>query len=175
MTLSEALSTAWRRFRDIFWPDRRQHLIEILRDQYVKAANDVAQFQEHARRMAYPSFRDRLSRIAAEEKTHVDWLRDKIRALGGSIPETQLTVKNGRNSWACLLIDAEAKKRGYATVPERIYNLAEQANPEIAQGLRRIHEEEQRHHAEILEMLMKSDPQANLVGNFLGGGSSANH
>lgn len=52
-----------------------------------------------------------------------------------------------------------------ASMLERVYRIAEQTDPKIAQGLRRIHDEEKRHRAEILEMLMKSDPQAALVGN----------
>ena len=56
-----------------------------------------------------------------------------------------------------------------------VHTVTEQIDPEIAQGLQRIHEEAKRRHAEILEMLMKSDPQANLVENVLGGASSGNH
>jgi rubrerythrin len=95
MTLRTSLSSGWRRFRFVLWPDHRQQLIEVLCDEYLAEANDFEQFQEHALRMTYPSFRERLLRIA------------------------------------------------------------------------RIHEEEKRHRAEILEMLMKSDPQAALVGNVL--------
>ena len=175
MAFAAILSAPWRPFRDMLWSDQRRRLIEVLRDEYVDEAKDVAQFQEHARRMTYPSFRNRLLRIAEEEKAHVDWLRDKIRALGGTIPETKLTVKNGRNSWECLRLDAEEEKRDYASILERVYDVAEQTDPEIAQGLRRILEEEKRHRAEILDMLMKSDPQAALAGKVFGGSVGGNH
>ncbi len=175
MTLTAVFFAGWRRFYATLRRDDRQHLIDVLRDEYVDAVKDVAQFREHALRMTYPSFRDRLLRIAEEEKAHVDWLGDKIHGLGGTVPETKLTVNSGRNSWECLLFDAEAKQRACAPVLERIYNVAEQIDPEIAYGLRRIHEAEKRHRAEILDMLMKSDPQAALIGNGLGVSDSGNH
>ena len=37
-------------------------------------------------------------------------------------------------------------------------NIAEEAYPEIAEGLQHIREEEQQHREEILDMLVKSDP-----------------
>jgi rubrerythrin len=45
-------------------------------------------------------------------------------------------------------------------VLDRLYTLAQDADPEIAEGLRRIHEDERRHREEILDMLMRTDPQA---------------
>lgn len=162
MALTDILSASWRRFLNALRSDDRRRLCELLRDEYVNEAKDVVQFQEHAARMTYPGFRDRLLRIAEEERAHVEWLRDKIRALGGEVPQTMLTVKNGRNSWECLLMDVEEEKRDCVSILERIYTLAEKTDPEIAEGLRRIHEEEKHHHEEIIDMLMKSDPQAGL-------------
>jgi len=156
-------ANCWRHFRDALWPDQRRYLVDFLRAEYANEASDVAHFREHASQMIYPRFRERLLRISEEEKAHVDWLQDKIRSLGGTISETNLTIKYGRNSWECLLMDAEAENRDYAAILQR--NLAEQTDPEIAQGLRRIHEDEKRHRAEILDMLMRSDPQASLVGD----------
>ena len=96
------LSTGWRQFLTALQPDHRQRLLEVLRDEDIDEAKDVVQFEEHARRMTYPHFRERLLRIAEEEKAHVKWLQDKIQALGGEIPQTTVTVKNGKNSWESL-------------------------------------------------------------------------
>jgi rubrerythrin len=160
MALANKLSASWRRWLDVLRSDDRQRLVEFLRDEYAKEAKDVLQFQAHTRRMTYPDFRARMLRIAEEEKTHVEWLRSKISALGGVVPPTIPKVKNGKNSWECLLIDIEEEKRDCASILERIYVLANKVNPEITEGLRRIHEEEKRHYEEFLSMLMKSDPQA---------------
>ena len=162
MKLTGTLSASWRRFLGATGSQDRRRLIELLRDEYMKEAKDVAQFQEHADRMTYPHFRKRLLDIAEEEKAHVEWLRDKIRALGGELPEMRLPVTSGRNNWECLLADVEEERRDSSAVLARIYTLAEEADSEITEGLRRMHEDEKRHRQEILDMLMKSDPQAQL-------------
>jgi rubrerythrin len=160
MALREILSTGWQRFFEALRSDERQRLVEFLREEYVDEAKDVAQFEEHARRMIYPHFRERLLRIAEEEKAHVDWLREKILALGGEVPEVPPAVQKGRNAWENLLMDIEEEKRDGIEALERLYTEAQDADPEIAEGLRRIHEEEKRHREEILDLLMRTDPQA---------------
>jgi hypothetical protein len=57
-------------------------------------------------------------------------------------------------------MDVEEEKRDGIEALERLYTAAKDADPEIAEGLRRIHEEEKRHREEILDMLMRTDPQA---------------
>jgi rubrerythrin len=99
MALTDILIAEWRRFLDALRTDERQRLVKFLREEYVDEAKDVAQFEEHARRMVYPHFRARLLAIAEEEKRHVDWLRAKIRALGGEVPPTPPGTKEGRNPW----------------------------------------------------------------------------
>jgi rubrerythrin len=160
MALTKVLSAGWRRFLDALRLDDRQRLVEFLREEYVDEVKDVAQFEEHARRMVYPHFRARLLAIAEEEKAHVEWLREKIRALGGEVPPAAPGVKEGRNPWENLLMDVEEEKRDRIEALERLYAAAQNADPEIAEGLRRIHEDEKRHREEILEMLMRTDPQA---------------
>jgi rubrerythrin len=54
-------------------------------------------------------------------------------------------------------MDLEEEKRSYADLLEAMHT-AEQDNPEITEGLRRIREEEQQHREELLNMLVKSDP-----------------
>jgi rubrerythrin len=160
MALTEFLSKGWRAFLDGLRPDERRHLLELLREEYVDEARDAAQFEEHAKRMPYPQFRERLHRISEEEKAHVEWLRAKIRELDGEVPAVSLTVKTGRNAWENLLMDVEEEKRGGVEVLGRIYTAAERVDPEIAAGLQRIYEEEQRHREEIQDMLLRTDPQA---------------
>lgn len=160
MALTDMLTARWQRFLDALRPDQRQRLLEILRDEYLDEAKDVVQFEVHARRMTYPHFRERLLRIAEEEKAHVTWLKEQILALGGEVPETTFTVKTGKNSWECLLMDVEEEKRDCTAMLEHLYTVAEHADPKIAEGLRRIREDEKRHREEILDLLLKSDPYA---------------
>ena len=154
--LKEALHQGWRQFLEALHPDHRQMLIEVLRDEYVEEAQHAAQFTQHADRMAYPQFRESMLHIAREEQEHVAWLREKILALGGTIPVVSFTPKVGKNSWECLLMDLEEEKRRCEDLLERMH-LVEQSDPEVAEGLRRMREEEKHHREQILDMLVKSD------------------
>lgn len=157
---TEYLSEGWRKFLDGLRADERSQLVEMLREEYADEERDAVQFEEHARRMPYPQFGERLLRIAEEEKAHVEWLRAKICELGGEVPAVSSSVKTGRNAWENLLMDLEEEKHDSIDFLERLLSVAERTNPEIAAGLRRMQADEQRHREEILSMLMRTDPQA---------------
>src|SRR6266511_6013292 len=128
--LKKALHEGWQHFFDALHPDHHDKLLEMLRDAYLEEAQDVAQFTQHAERMHYPQFRERLLRIAAEEQAHVTWLRDKLLALGGEIPAVSSTPKVTKNAWQALRMDLEEEKRSYADLLEALH-IAEEAAPEI--------------------------------------------
>jgi rubrerythrin len=155
--LKKAIREGWQQFFDALQPNEHQLLLKTLRDAYLEEVQDVAQFTQHAERMHYPQFRERLLRIVAEEQAHVEWLRDRLLALGGELPAISLPPKHAKNAWQALITDLEEEKRSYTDLIEAMH-LAEQVDPEIAEGLRRIREEEQQHREEILDMLVKSDP-----------------
>jgi len=157
MSLTNTLLTGWHRFLAAFHPDEHQRLLESLCDTYRAEACAVAQFTQHAHRMYYLHFHEGLLRIAAETQAHIPWLQEKILALGGNLPLLSRTPTMGSNSWECLRLDLEEAQRGYVNLLEWIH-LAEQVEPEIALGLRRIREEKQQHREELRDMLMKSDP-----------------
>jgi bacterioferritin (cytochrome b1) len=157
MSLTTAVFTGWHRFLAVFSADDRQRLLENLCDAYHAEAGAVAQFTQHAHRMYYPHFREGLLRIAAEAAAHIPWLEEKILALGGTLPQRSFTPKMGRNSWECLRLDLEEAQRGRVNLLEWIHT-AEQVEPEIVVGLRRIRAEKQQHCEELRDMLMKSDP-----------------
>jgi bacterioferritin len=161
--LKKAIREGWQQFFDALQPDEHQLLLKMLRETYLEEVEDVVQFTQHAERIHYPQFRERLLRIVAEEQAHVQWLRDKIVALGGELPAVSVTPKGAKNAWQALLTDLEEEKRSYTDLIEAMH-LAEQVDPEIAEGLRRIREEEQQHREEILDMLVKSDPYTLLQG-----------
>ncbi len=155
--LKKALHEGWKQFFDVLLPDDRQRLVELLRAAYLEEVEDLTQFAQHIERMHYPHFRERLLRIAEEERAHVMWLREKLVALGGEVPAVNVAPKPAKNAWEALMMDLEEEKRSYENLIEALH-IAEQADPEIAEGLRRIREEERQHREEILDMLTKSDP-----------------
>lgn len=159
MSIRDILCEKWRNVLDALWSDDQRRLLEILREEYVDEAQMVTELRQHAQRMHYPQFRERLLHIASEEERHAEWLREKISALGGEIPQVSLAPKTGKNSWECLLMDLEKEKRCCADLEDRLRTV-EKVDPEIALGLRQIHEEENNHCEEITEMLMRSDAYA---------------
>jgi hypothetical protein len=162
MSFRKFFHNVWRSFRRALYSDSRQKLLEILRQEYVEKAQNAAKFTEYSATMTYPHFHDKLLRIAEEEREHVRWLLEKIVALGGEIPRVSFTPRTGNNAWQRLLTVLEKQKRHVADRIERLLT-AERIDPEIAQGLRRMRQEETAHRAEIQDMLMRSDPQAGWV------------
>lgn len=158
MTFLNTLQRNWRRLVNLDTEkERRRQLCEELCALYCAEARDAAQFSAHARQMYYPQFRDRLLRIAAEEQEHVSWLRQQIRALGGDVPQLTASPRLGQNSWECLLLDLEKEKSSYAQLLKQTPRAAS-IDPTLAEGLQRLRADEQRHHEELHDMWMKSDP-----------------
>jgi hypothetical protein len=46
-----------------------------------------------------------LLRLAEEERAHLEWLRDKLLALGGEVPHVSVIPKGAKNAWEALLMD----------------------------------------------------------------------
>jgi hypothetical protein len=60
-------------------------------------------------------------------------------------------------SWAALVREVAAERRAYEAFLEPMH-LAEQADPEMAEGFRRLRAAKQQHRKALLDMLVKSDP-----------------
>lgn len=152
-----ALHSWWQHCCDALHPDPHPTLLEALRDTYLAAAHMVTQFTQDAERMEYPQFRARLLRMAAEDQEHVTWLRDTLLARGGAIPTRAFPPTVAPTSWEALLRDVAAERRAYEALLEPMH-LAEQADPEMAEGFRRLRAAKQEHREALLDMLVKSDP-----------------
>ena len=155
--LLSALHRGWQQCCDALHPGHHPTLLEALRDSYLAAAHTVTQFTRDAERMEYPQFRARLLRMAAEDQGHVTWLHDTLLARGGAIPTCACTPKVAHNSWDALLRDVAVERRAYEALLEPMH-LAEQADPEMAEGFRRLRAAKQQHREALLDMLVKSDP-----------------
>ena len=155
--LLSALHRGWQQCCDAFHPDPHSTLLEALRDTYLATAHTVTQFTHDAERMEYPQFRARLLHMAAEEQGHVTWLRDTILARGGAIPTRACPPTVAPTSWAALLSHLAAERRASEALLAPMH-LAEQDEPEIAEGFRRLRAAKQQHREVLLDMLVKSDP-----------------
>src|SRR4029453_1127156 len=151
--------TGWQQFGNPPPRDPHPALLEALRHTYLAAAHAVTQFTQDAERMEYPQFRARLLHMAAEDQAHVTWLRDTLLAHGGAIPTGACPPTVAPTSWAALLRDMAAERGAYEAFLEPM-PLAEQADPEMAEGFRRLRAAKQQHREALLDMLVKSDPYA---------------
>lgn len=139
----------------------RLRTLEILRDEYLEETRLMRQLTEHSERMRYPQFRERLLRMAEEEREHVSWLREKIAELRGSVPDTEEAPpwRPELNTWERLSQDLEEESRCCALLAHGIA-IAENFDPKLTEKLERMFREEEQHRQEIIEMLMRSDPYA---------------
>ncbi len=151
---SKAWRAEWRRF---FGLAPAAKALEILCRLYIDENHHATLLAQHASRMHYPQFRAKLLEIAARETNHSDWIGEKIKLLGGSLPVVRPVALAVGNSWELLLEDLKGESRCAGELLEQATRL-EADFPAVAEMLRRIYEEEQKHRDEIREMLMRSDP-----------------
>ena len=162
MYLWSALKNLGNRLQRVLSHDRRQEILALLGREYVDKMKDSRKYRLHAKQMRYKHFRDRLLRIADEEEKHSQWLKDRIIALGGEIPQITSTLDDGWNSWEDLRLDLTEEKRHEWHLRDQL-PMVERFDPQTAGILRRILTEESNHRDLITDMLMRSDPQAELT------------
>jgi rubrerythrin len=159
MALADWIKKQWHSSRGTPRQEGRQKLLQLLCETYLDESKDIANFTWHAERMYYPHFRERLLRLVAEEQSHVRWLGEKIRVLGGDFPLSTYTPVRGKNTWESLRLDLQEERKDHTELLDGL-RAAEHVDREIAEGLLRLRQDERKHRAEILDMLMKSEPDA---------------
>lgn len=158
MAYRKSWSDWWRQFLGVS-PSGREHAIKILSARYVEEMQHVQRYSQHAERMQYPQFREKLLRIAADEARHAEWLAEKIALFGGKIPHVPAVPTTTKNSWQYLLGDLEEEKHCSEDLIEIMQTVRNEL-PDIAAMLERIYEDSEKHRSEIRDMLMRSDPQS---------------
>ena len=162
MVYQKSWSDWWRQFLGLS-ADGYREVLKILQDRYVEEMHHVQRYAQHAGKMQYPQFRERLMAIAADEARHAEWLADKITLFGGKLPSVPETPAAEKNSWQYLLGDVDEEKRCSEELIEQMQTLRDEM-PDVAEMLERIYEDGEKHRAEIRDMLMRSDPQARMTG-----------
>jgi bacterioferritin (cytochrome b1) len=148
----------WRGFLGLS-PTGYRQVVDILRQRYIEEIQHVKRFTQHAQRMQYPQFREKLLRIASDEAHHAEWIAEKITLLGGKLPVVPEIPATEKNSWQYLLADLDEEKHCAAEVMEQIQSIGAEL-PGVTEVLQRISEDGKKHCEEIREMLMRSDPQS---------------
>jgi formate-dependent nitrite reductase cytochrome c552 subunit len=159
MALRKEWSEWWRRFLRTSPEGNGKAAVDILRQRYVEEMQQTDRFKQHAQKMHYPQFRDKLLDMAADKSKRAQWIAEKIVALGGKVPEVPELRSTDKNSWQYLLMDLEEENRYAEHRIEQIWsNESDQAD--IAEFLRQINEANKKDREAIREMLMRSDPFA---------------
>lgn len=135
--------------------------VDVLTSRYIQKSQHAALFRQHAERMQYPQFRDKLLAVAEDEAKHAQWLAEKIKLLGARVPDVPKVRDTGKSSWQYLMEDLAAEQECAAGLVEQAQSLREEA-PSIAELLERIDQEGHSHREALRQMLMRSDPQSHL-------------
>ena len=159
MALSNEWSTWWRRFLGTGPDENGEAAVDVLRRRYVKEMQQRDRFKQHAQKMHYLQFREKLLEMAAEKSKRVQWIAEKIVALGGKLPEVPALRSTDKNSWQYLLMDLEEENRYTEHLTERIWS-NESGYADIIEFLQQINAADEKDHEAIREMLMRSDPFA---------------
>ena len=162
MAYQKSWSDWWRQFLGLS-PDGYREVLKILQDRYSDEIRHAQLYAQHAGKMQYPQFREKLLAIAADEARHAEWLADKITLLGGKRPSLPQIPAMEHNSWQYLLADVEDEMHCSEELIEQMQTVRDEM-PDVAKILERIYEDGAKHRAEIRKMLLRSDPQAGLTG-----------
>jgi len=162
MVYQNTWSDWWRQFFGLS-PDGYREVLKILQDRYVDEMHHAQLYAQHAGKMQYPQFREKLLALAADEARHAEWLADKITLFGGKLPGVPEIAAAEHNSWQYLLADLDEEKHCSDELIEQMQTVRDEL-PDVAEMLERIYEDGEKHRAEIRDMLMRSDPQARMTG-----------
>jgi bacterioferritin (cytochrome b1) len=158
MAFSDDWSEWWRRFLTSS-PGGDQKAVDILCQRYVEEMQQSYRFKQHAQRMHYPQYQEKLLRLATEKGEHAKLIAEKIVALGGKLPGVPERRSTDENSWQTLLMALEDENRSADHLPEQLRRIGLE-HPDITKFLQEIFQEQKKHRDEIREMLMRSDPFA---------------
>jgi hypothetical protein len=136
-----------------------RHFLTDLLDSYREEARLARQLRAHADRSPHQAGRQWLRTAAAAQDRILQFLRDKIEALGGTPVDEIGLVKEGKNHWARVVHDLEDNH-----ALERRYN--EQVIywdpdvPDAASFFLTLQQEKLRLNAMLREIVVRADPHA---------------
>jgi rubrerythrin len=139
--------------------DRFRQAIDILHQRYVEETQQRDRFNQHADKMHYPQFRQKLLEISDEKTKYADRIAEAIVALGGKLPSVPERRSTDENSWQQLMIALDDENRSADHLAQQLRGI-ESDIPEVVKLLQQISEQQKQHRGEVREMLMRSDPFA---------------
>ena len=156
--MGENWSEWWTGFLDLS-QDRCARVLEVLRQRYGEEMQQHDRLKQHAEKMHYLQFREKLLQIAVENKKHAERIAEEIVTLGGKLPGVPDLPDTNDNSWQQLLTALDEDHRSHDRLAEQLSGLRSD-HPDVTQFLQQLSQEQKKHRDEIREMLMRSDPFA---------------
>lgn len=146
--------------RNLFMPyfSEREELLKILSENYSKEITIAKMMDEHAEIIPFDFLKDKLKKIAEEERKHAEKFKQKIAELGGSVnPSAKIyDVKTGsihnEKGFRKLVADLEFDKEIYEDYISQINRIE---NEDVKKLLREIVEDEVRHKDVLMDIVMR--------------------
>ena len=158
MAMTEQWAEWCSRFLDLP-QDSFCQAINILQRRYVEETQQRDRFNQHADKMHYLQFREKLLQISDEKTKYADRIAQAIVAPGGKLPSVPELRSTDENSWQELMIALDNENRSADHLAEQLRGIQSDI-PDIVRLLQQISEQQKQHRGEVREMLMRSDPFA---------------
>ncbi len=136
----------------------KEELLKILNDDYSKELTIAKMMDEHAEMIPFDFLKEKLKKLAEEERTHAEKLKQKIIEIGGTVnPSPKIydirasSIHNERG-FRKLVADLELDKEIYEDYIAQINRIE---NEDIKKLLREIVEDEVRHKDVLMDIVMR--------------------
>jgi len=134
---------------------QKNRLLAVLSERYTDELHDAALVEAAAEGLPYEHLRRVLRRIAARERAHAEWLRAKIRELGGTPPPPPQLPDEP--TWREVLEAFESEKADQVRYLEEAYGADD---PELRDLLTRIQHEEEENYRDLLDVVTRMESHA---------------
>lgn len=134
-------------------------LLDELTDLAGRNQTLVDRLRRHTEICPYPSMKQTLERLAAKETAHVNALNAILTPHGRWASLKELPLRNGANSWERVTGDLELLSRLSIELGRNAMHW-EAVNPEVAERLHALVEEDADVLGELRKLALRSDPQA---------------
>jgi bacterioferritin len=146
--------------KNLFLPyiSEREELIKLLNENYSKEVAIAKMMDEHAEMIPFDFLKERLKRVAEEERKHAEMLRQKIAELGGSVNPTPKVFEiktdsiHNEKGFRKLIADLEFDKEIYEDYISQINKIE---NDDVKNLLRQIVDDELKHKDVLMDLVMR--------------------
>lgn len=146
--------------KSLFMPyfAEKEEIMKILNEDYSKEIALAKMMEEHSEMIPFDFLREKLRKVAEEERLHAEKLKQKIIELGGSVNplprilDVKMETIHDQKGFRKLVADLEFDKEIYESYISQINKVEDD---EVKNLLREIVEDEERHKDILMDIVMK--------------------